>query len=369
MASPRLTAPWVGESDISAIYHITSRIHDRAYLFDDLGKAEFLKLVRIYEDFCGVHVLSHAVLDNHFHLLVEVPPRPKEGISDAEFVRRLHLVMKAPQVELIEKRLADLSSEKTTDEGRKAYHELREQHLSRMWDLSKFMKPIKQRFSRWFNEKNDRVGTLWEQRFDSALLEQNEITSTIGAYIDLNPIRAKVKGVEKPEDYHWCSYAEALAGNPNARNGIVRLLYHTDHTWHEYKANIEVSDDYTWDKIHARYRTFLYEEGRSCYQEESLEGPDGKMQKRGGFTDAEIAEIIAKGGKLTIREELLHRCKFFSKGAVIGSQSFVEKVIDQLKAKNYWPLAKIRKRERHAHDTHLTINTEPISTLRAVQLE
>jgi len=371
MASPRVKAPWVGESDISAIYHVTSRCHDRAFLFDDAGKEEFLRLMRLYEDFCGVHVLSHCVMDNHFHILVEVPPRPEGGIPDAELVRRLRLVMKAPMVEVIEKRLATLSSEAATDIGRKAYDDLRETYLQRMWDLSKFMKPIKQRFSLWFNKRNDRVGTLWESRFDSTLVENNEITSTMGAYIDLNPIRAKMCGVERPEDYHWCNYAEALAGNAEARNGIARMLFHADadRGMQEYHGGIEVRDEYTWNDVHARYRIFLYEEGRSRYQEESLEGPVGKMQKRGGFTDEEIAKVIGKEGKLSIREELLHRCKFFSKAAIIGSHSFVEDAISQLKDKEYWPKTKHRKRERHAHSTNFQVNSQPLCTLKPPALE
>ncbi len=73
--------------------------------------------------------------------------------------------------------------------------------------------------------------------------------------------------------------------------------------------------------------------------------------------------------EITIREELLHRCKFFSKGAVIGSQNFVEKVIDQLKTKHFWPETKHRKRERHAQSTNYSVNTQPLCTLKPTQLE
>jgi hypothetical protein len=34
-----------------------------------------------------------------------------------------------------------------------------------MWDVSAFMKLLKQRFTQWFNRQRGRKGTLWEERF------------------------------------------------------------------------------------------------------------------------------------------------------------------------------------------------------------
>ncbi len=39
-----------------------------------------------------------------------------------------------------------------------------------MWNLSAFMKVVKQRFTQWFNRKHERRGYLWEDRFKSALV-------------------------------------------------------------------------------------------------------------------------------------------------------------------------------------------------------
>jgi hypothetical protein len=40
-----------------------------------------------------------------------------------------------------------------------------------MWDVSAFMKLLKQRFTQWFNRRRGRKGTLWEERFKSVLVE------------------------------------------------------------------------------------------------------------------------------------------------------------------------------------------------------
>ena len=43
--------------------------------------------------------------------------------------------------------------------------------VARMHDLSVFVQELKSRFTRWFNQRHDRRGTLWEERFRSVLIE------------------------------------------------------------------------------------------------------------------------------------------------------------------------------------------------------
>ena len=71
-----------------------------------------------------------------------------------------------------------------------------------MFDLSEFVKDVKQRFSQSYNRRHGRKGALWEERFKSVLLEGNVGTlSTVSAYIDLNPMRAGI--VDDPKDYRF----------------------------------------------------------------------------------------------------------------------------------------------------------------------
>ncbi|MCK5924075.1 MAG: transposase, partial [Methylococcales bacterium] len=48
----------------------------------DVEKEQFVRLMRLYEAFCGVRVLSFCVMSNHFHILVEVPPSMEGSLSD-----------------------------------------------------------------------------------------------------------------------------------------------------------------------------------------------------------------------------------------------------------------------------------------------
>ena len=92
-----------------------------------------------------------------------------------------------------------------------------------MWDVSVFMKLLKQRFTQWFNQQWGRKGTLWEERFKSVLVEgTGEVLATMAAYIDLNPVRAGI--VKDPADYRWCGYDEATAGSRRAQRGLRAVM-------------------------------------------------------------------------------------------------------------------------------------------------
>ena len=77
--------------------------------------------------------------------------------------------------------------------------------------------------SRWHNRKHGRRGTIWEERFGSVVVEEEErALRTMAAYIDLNPVRAGM--VEDPAEYRWSGYAEAMAGKARSRRGLVRII-------------------------------------------------------------------------------------------------------------------------------------------------
>ncbi len=81
---------------------------------------------------------------------------------------------------------------------------------------------MKFRFTRWYSLKTGHKGGLWESRFSSTLVKEEErALPTIAAYIDLNPVRPVM--VADPADYRWSDYEEALAGKARARGGCRAL--------------------------------------------------------------------------------------------------------------------------------------------------
>ena len=73
-----------------------------------------------------------------------------------------------------------------------------------MYDISIFIKELKGRFAQWYNQRHDRYGVLWAERFKSVLLEGGEALAAVAAYIELNPVRAGL--CADPKDYRYCGF-------------------------------------------------------------------------------------------------------------------------------------------------------------------
>ena len=196
-----------------AVYHCMSRVVGGQALLDDVGKEKLVALVRQLAAFCGVEVITYCVMSNHFHLLLRVPEQADP--SDAQLVERMSALYGKKGL------WVSLARQSLKEQGR-VDPVLRQSMLERMGDVSAFMKELKQRFSRWYNRRGQRYGTLWAERFKSVVVEdQPGVVETMAAYIDLNPVRAGLVG--DPKEYRFCGYGAAVAAvTPSAIN--VRLL-------------------------------------------------------------------------------------------------------------------------------------------------
>jgi hypothetical protein len=170
----------------------------------------------------------------------------------------------------------------------------RERQLKLMGDVSAYMKLVKQRFSIWFNRSHRRYGTLWSERFKSVLVESGQALQTMSAYIDLNCVRAGL--VADPKDYRFCGYAEAVAGDKTAQNGLGVVMENSN-----------------WKETQAIYRQVLF-------------ATAAETKERGASVSAEaLAEVMKADGRLPLATVLRCRVRYFSDGAVLGSQAFVER--------------------------------------------
>jgi len=66
------------------------------------------------------------------------------------------------------------------------------------------MKHLGQRYVQYINRRYQRSGTLWEGRFRSCLVQENNYVLACYRYIELNPVRAGM--IEHPAEYQWSSY-------------------------------------------------------------------------------------------------------------------------------------------------------------------
>ena len=287
----------LGEGE--SFYHILSRIVDRRLILDDTEKERFRRIMRAVEAFSGCQVLTWACLSNHWHICLRVPE--PEPVTDKELIRRLHFLYESAVVKQITTELADLRSN-----GQNAQADaIKARYTRRMYNLSEFVKTLKQRFTMSYNRRHNRQGTLWESRFKSVLFEDSRRALwTLASYIDLNAIRAGI--VADPQDYRFCGYGEAMAGVKVARDGLNRVMQARDGK----KAN--------WERLGKHYRHLLYQRG--------VKEPD---RNRGGIDTARVKEVLANGGRLTMREAVHCRVRYFSDGMILGSRVFVDETFQR----------------------------------------
>jgi REP element-mobilizing transposase RayT len=258
---------------------------------------------------------------NHIHLLLEVPPMPEGGLSDAGLLARLRAIYHEAEVAVVAAELADARKSGVT----RRVSEIHLRYTYRMHDLSEFMKTLMQRFTKWFNRTHGRTGNLWEDAFKSVIVEDGFAAKTITAYIDLNPVRAGI--VKDPADYRWSSYGEAIGGGAEgngkkARSGLVRAL-----RAHKGCA----ADDSLWaNDVSREYRKLLL--AGAAQKLEKLEararvGGEEKMKRmHKGMSAEEAQEEKAREerkGELSMGKMLRCRVRYFTDGAVIGSRGFV----------------------------------------------
>lgn len=312
MRRARWLAPWRNSRVKPTIYHCISRVVERRFAFGAEERERFRIFMRMQERFSGCRVLSYCIMSNHFHLLLEVPPMPEEGISDEDLVTRIAVTSSPAEVAEVIRQL-DAAKQAADDDWLAS---IRTRYTRRMHNLSEFMKALLIRFTRWFNRKHARTGTLWEERFKSVIVESGLAARTIAAYIDLNPVRAGM--VEDPAAYHWSSYGEALGGGARgngkrAREGLVRACLM------DSGAGFDAA---LWNEASAVHRRFMglalaRTNGRQptpCRDRVSGEDHHSRLEPPHARISPPAPGMAAM---------LRYRIRYFSDGAVIGSRSFV----------------------------------------------
>ena len=204
-------------------YHVISRVIEQRFYLETKEKDVFRDMMWRVAEFSGVQIITYTVMDNHFHMLIQVPEA--KVITEDEVLRRISLIYRDRDWNRLfqqYERVKDSGSTVWLDKWLKQY-------TNRMYDLSEFMKTLKSRYTIWYNKNHEaRVGTLWSDRFRSVLVEplQNAngraAMALIASYIELNAVRAGI--VADPKEYVWCGYRDALAGYKPARAGILLLF-------------------------------------------------------------------------------------------------------------------------------------------------
>ena len=139
------------ERSQSKIYHLILRGINKQNIFeDDEDKQRFLEVIGYYKAISNYELYGYCLMDNHVHLL------------------------------------------------------MREAEES----ISKIVKRISSSYVYWYNQKYNRCGHLFQERFKSEAVETDEYFLMVLRYIHQNPIKA---GITKDVGiYLWSSYSEYM---------------------------------------------------------------------------------------------------------------------------------------------------------------
>jgi putative transposase len=134
--------------------HVYQRGHNKVSIFaSDCDYRRFLALARASMVDSGVDVHAFTLMKNHYHFVAT--PQTPSSLPDAM------------------------------------------QHL-----LSEYTK--------YFNRRYGRSGTLWNGRYRSKTIDNERYWLNCVRYVEANPVEAKI--VETPETYQWTSYRVHAAG-------------------------------------------------------------------------------------------------------------------------------------------------------------
>lgn len=74
-----------------------------------------------------------------------------------------------------------------------------------IWNI---MREVNRNYTKYFNKKYNFTGSLYDGRYKSEIIENDQYNLQVSRYIHLNPVKANM--VDEPLEYKWSSYNDYL---------------------------------------------------------------------------------------------------------------------------------------------------------------
>ncbi len=107
--------------------------------------------------------------------------------------------------------------------------------------ISKYMNLILKSYAKYFNLKHKRKGPLWEGRFKSVLVENNEQLLHLTRYVHLNPFSAGI--ITAPDEWFFSSYRQYI-GIVDTKERFCKYTDVIEMSENKYKKFVEEQADY-----------------------------------------------------------------------------------------------------------------------------
>ena len=125
--------------------------------------------------------------------------------------------------------------------------------------ISDFMRNMQNSYSKYFNTKYDRTGSLFQFMFKAVHIENEEQLIHVSRYIHLNPVTAYLLEVDQLERYSWSSFKDYLS-DKGAANSFVNpnLVLSQFQTRGAYKKFVFDQVDYQRELDKIKHLTLEY---------------------------------------------------------------------------------------------------------------
>jgi REP element-mobilizing transposase RayT len=211
-------------------YHCISRCVRRAFLcgrdacsgvnYDHRREWIADKIKELGQVF-AMDICAYAVMSNHYHVVLKVNQEQALNWTDDEVIARWTSLFASSQT--IQDYL--LGRELTKAEETLVKEQTAEWRI-RLFDISWFMRYLNEHIARQANKEDNVKGRFWEGRFKSqALLDEAAILSCM-AYVDLNPVRAKI--ADTPEESAFTSIYERIKQYQKDQEQVKNLKSFTE---------------------------------------------------------------------------------------------------------------------------------------------
>jgi REP element-mobilizing transposase RayT len=214
-------------------YHCISRCVRRAFL---CGKDKFsgqsfehrrqwmVERLQFLTSTFTIDTCAYAIMSNHYHLVLHVNELENSELTDEEVCLRWSRLYSMPTL------VSRWQAGGGLSEGELLMVKtIINRWRERLMDISWLMRSINEFIARKANKEDNCAGRFWEGRFKSqALLDENALITCM-AYVDLNPIRAKMANSIECSEY--TSAHERIHGNASQnitaapKNGHIKPLY------------------------------------------------------------------------------------------------------------------------------------------------
>ena len=136
----------------------------------------------------AIDICAYAVMSNHTHVVLCVDKALADSWDSDEVLRRYHKLHRGTLL------TQKFMNGDTLSQGELiTFDETVETYRQRLYDISWFMRDLNEYIARQANKEDGCTGRFWEGRFKSqALLDESAVLACM-AYVDLNPIRAKME--------------------------------------------------------------------------------------------------------------------------------------------------------------------------------